>query len=94
MAPTAQDFRAELERVFAEGRRQGLPYVDVNSGVLHRRVGSYPGPDHRMPVCCEVLHSAMKAGDRVLGEPPSGQGAMLTIRYVLPRSGASGGRQR
>jgi len=49
--------------------------------------GSYPGPNHRMPVCCKVMKDAMAPdyGDKVLQEPPSGQGASLTIRYVLPR---------
>jgi 5-methylcytosine-specific restriction protein A len=40
-----------------------------------------------MPVCCDVMRAAIASdvGDRVLQEPPSGQGASLTIRYVLPR---------
>lgn len=43
--------------------------------------------NHRMPVCCRVMRAAVApdAGDVILGEPPSGQGASLTVRYVLPR---------
>lgn len=61
--------------------------MDVNAGELHRRVGGYPGSNHRMPVSCEVMRSAMgsDAGDIVLSQPPKGDGATLTIRYVLPR---------
>jgi hypothetical protein len=35
----ASDFRAELNRLFREAAAQGLPYVDVTAGELHRRVG-------------------------------------------------------
>jgi 5-methylcytosine-specific restriction protein A len=50
-------------------------------------LGGYPGRDHRVPICCKVMKSAMARdyGDMPLQEPPSGQGASLTIRYVLPR---------
>ena len=81
----AQDFRDELYRIFAEAHRQGKPYVDVKSSELHERVGVYPKPDHRMPVCCGVMWGEMKSGDEVLYKPPSGQGAKLAIRYKLPR---------
>jgi 5-methylcytosine-specific restriction protein A len=55
--------------------------VDVNSGDLHRQVGGYPGRNHRMPVCCEVMYGKMKGDDAVLSAPPKGKGASLTIRY-------------
>lgn len=83
--PTADDFRRELQVMFAEGDRSGASSVTVRAGDLHRRVGGYPGRNHRMPVCCEVMRSAMGAGDRVIDEPPSGKGASLTIQYRLPR---------
>jgi len=85
--PTADEFREELYRMMHEGFRRGVPHVDINAAELHRRLGAYPGPNHRMPVCCEVMKSAMAedAGDRILHQPESGQGAILTIRYVLPR---------
>ena len=85
--PTAEDFRLELHRVMLEAMRAGSEYADVNAGELHRRVGDYPGRNHRMPVCCSVMRAALAldAGDKILEEPPSGQGANFTIRYVLPR---------
>jgi len=64
---------------------QSSPYIDVKSGDLHSAVGSYPGVNHRMPVCCGVMRSAMKPGDEVLYAPPKGNGASLLIRYKLPR---------
>jgi len=85
--PTAEDFNLELHRIMLEAMRAGKECAEVNAGELHRRVGDYPGRNHRMPVCCGVMRAALAldAGDVVLAEPPSGLGASLTIRYVLPR---------
>jgi len=87
MPLTADDFRDELYRITYEAAHQGSKYVDVNAGELHSGLGGYPGPDHRVPICCKVMKAAMEPdyGDMILQEPPSGQGASLTIRYVLPR---------
>ena len=89
MPPTADDFRTELMRMMREGFRKDAGYVDINAGELHRRVGDYPGRDHRMPNCCQVMRAAIDrdVGDRVLREPEGGDGATLTIRCVLPRQG-------
>lgn len=85
MAPKAEDFREELNKILAEAQKRGAPYVEVSAGELHRRVGDYPGTNHRMPVCCEVMRQIMKKGDEIISEPPKGKGASLTIRYKLPR---------
>jgi len=87
MPLTAEDFRDELYRIMDEAVREGHKYVDVNAGELYKGLGSYPGADHRLSICCKVMKEAMAPdyGDKVLQEPPSGQGASLTIRYVLPR---------
>jgi len=86
MLPTADDFRDALSKIFMEAERMKLHYVDVRSGDLHRRLGSYPGKNHRMPVCCEVMKGIMMYGDKILSQPRSGKGATLVIRYQLPRS--------
>lgn len=85
--PTANDFRDALKGYFYEASKQSQPTVDVNAGNLHRSLGGYPGPNHRLPICCTVMRAAMDedAGDIILSSPESGQGANLTIRYVLPR---------
>ena len=85
-APTADEFRAELEDLLAEAAREGRPHLDVRSGDLHERIGRYPGTDHRMPTCCRVMRDMMRLGDTVLEEPPKGAGANVVIRYRLPRS--------
>lgn len=85
--PTAEDFSNELFRMMAEAGKAGDEFVEIEAGELHRRVGGYPGRDHRMPNCCRVMREQLSLddGDAVISEPPSGQGASLAIRYRLPR---------
>ncbi len=84
-APSAEDFERALQGLLAAAHQEGKPFLDVIAGDLHRMVGSYPGPNHRMPICCDVMRKAMKPGDEVLSSPPKGKGASLIIRYYLPR---------
>jgi 5-methylcytosine-specific restriction protein A len=79
------DFVKALNAAFLEAERAGQSSIRVKSGDLHRQVGGYPGPSHRMPVCCKVMRSAMFPGDRILEAPPKGAGASLVVEYVLPR---------
>jgi hypothetical protein len=85
--PASEDFKTELYRMMNEALYEGKATAEINAGDLHRRVGGYPGPNHRMPMCCVVMLAAFapEAGDVILEEPPSGQGEKLTIRYVLPK---------
>jgi 5-methylcytosine-specific restriction protein A len=83
--PTADDFRVELKAQLRASELRGASSIEINSGDLHRKVGGYPGPDHRMPVCCEVMYGEQEAGDSILVAPLNGHGASLTILYVLPR---------
>jgi 5-methylcytosine-specific restriction protein A len=78
-------FRRELERQLANAQAAGLSHVRITAGALHRQVGGYPGKDHRMPICCDVMRAQMRPGDRVVATPPRGLGASLTIEYRLPR---------
>jgi 5-methylcytosine-specific restriction protein A len=80
---TAWDFQNRLLAILNGARQSGQSYVDVESGNLHKEVAGYPNPNHRMPVCCEVMRKLMRAGDSVLKETMSGQGATLTIRYTV-----------
>ena len=82
--PNAEDFERYLSRMLRGASRVGFVAVEINAGTLHRTVGGYPGNDHRMPSCCEVLRAAMRPGDTVVVSPPSGKGASLTIRFRLP----------
>ena len=83
---TRDDCEAELARMFDEAMNSGRGTLIVKAGDLHRRVGGYPGNNHRMPVCCGVMRSEMVDDfDEVLYEPRKGNGASLRIEYRLPR---------
>ena len=84
-APVTVDFENGLQTWFDEARRGGQDMLDVRAGDLHRRVGGYPGHNHRMPLACHVMRAAMLKGDTVISEPPRKQGASLTIRFRLRR---------
>lgn len=83
--PTSTEFRDELRSKFREAELKKLPYVDLNAGELHRRLGGYPGTNHQMPSCCQVMEQERRASDEILAGPPSGKGPRLTVRYHLPR---------
>jgi len=83
--PNYFDFESALRCLFKEAEEAGKSYIDINAGDLHRKVGGYPGRNHRMPSCNEVMKKNMRPGDQILAQPPQGKGASLTIRYKLPR---------
>jgi len=83
--PGRSAFEAALERIFASAAAAGQSSVTVTAAELHAIVGGYPGRNHRMPLCCQVMRDAMRPGDVVVQSPPSGQGATLTVQYRLPR---------
>ncbi len=85
MPLTESDIQNELNNILLLAQNKSIPFVDVKSGDLHRRIGGYPSYNHRMPICCSVMKNHMKTGDIILHEPPSDQGASLIIRYKLPR---------
>ncbi len=83
--PVTDKFQAELDAIFNFAGEKRLAAIIVTAGDLHHLVGGYPGEDHRMPVCCNVMRHNMLGGDEILAAPPSGAGASLTIKYQFPR---------
>ncbi|SFM33289.1 hypothetical protein SAMN04488696_1013 [Methanolobus profundi] len=84
-SPNSNDFASELHSELESAESEGKAYLDVKSGDLHRTVGSYPSPHHRMHTCCNVMRQMMNEDDEILEQPPKGNGANLVIRYHLPR---------
>jgi hypothetical protein len=78
-------FGVALREIFANAQRSGQRAVRVRAGDLHRRVGGYPGPSHKMPQCCRAMRDAMSEADVIIESPPRGAGASLVIEYCLPR---------
>jgi len=84
-APTKRDFANALKQALDEAQAGGLSSVEITAGDLHRKVGSYPGPDNRMASCSDVMWEHKLDQDEILYQPPKGRGASLQIRYKLPR---------
>ena len=80
-AEHTQDFEKELKRQLDVAQAHGKSRVDIDSRELRRDVGGYLGPDHRMPICCDVITNEMKGTYRILNQPSRGRGASLTMRY-------------
>ena len=76
-----EDFQKKLDEIFAWAEKFRLEAVVIRSGDLHALVGNYPGKDHRMPICCEVMKKNMGVKDKIIESPPSGKGANLIIIY-------------
>ncbi|MCW3989818.1 MAG: HNH endonuclease [Candidatus Bathyarchaeota archaeon] len=83
--PSSKDFEHAIAQIFKSWEEKGKTSVTITSGTLHRRLGEYPGSNHRLPACCSVMKKIMKTGDEIISQPPSGQGATLKIKYRLPR---------
>ena len=86
MIPTMDAFRKGLAGILLEATSRGQSNIQLSAGDLHRRVGGYPGTDHRMPMCCNAMYELMHDGDSVVAAPPRKKGASLLIEYLLPRA--------
>jgi hypothetical protein len=82
--PTTDEFRSEIRAQISRAEKQGRPHAEINSGELHRLLGGYPG-SHQMPTCCAAMRREMTSLDSEVFAPSEGNGASLTIRYLLPR---------
>lgn len=83
MKITWDDIKNILDEKFSDIKQEGLREIQINSGELHRELGSYPGSDHRMPMVCKVMRDYMRRNDVIIQQPPKGNGASLTILYYL-----------
>jgi 5-methylcytosine-specific restriction protein A len=87
--PDAEDFRQALAGFLAAAERDGRTRVEVSAAQLHRALGGYPGANHRIPICCSVMRTSMRAGDSIVISPAAGIGPAFTVRYLLPRANHS-----
>lgn len=70
-----------MEKIAEKLNGMILPYKDIVSRDIHIECGGYPGPNHRMPQCCDAMYKMMAGDDEVLSAPPSGKGAYVKVRY-------------
>ncbi len=67
-------------------QENGYAGVEISAGQLHRRVGGYPGADHRMPMACSAMRRQLSGDDEELPNSLKKDGASYTVRYKLPRA--------
>lgn len=85
MSPNATEFQALIDRLLSAADELGFVAVEISAGNLHRKIGGYPGANHRMPMCCATMKKSMKEQDSIVSAPAKGVGASLTVRFKLPR---------
>ncbi len=76
-------FATVLKEQMEKARSSGASSLTITSKELHQLVGGYPGPNHKMFVCCTAMYNAMGKDDVIVSKPPSGKGASLKITYYL-----------
>ncbi|KQL34410.1 hypothetical protein [Psychrobacillus sp. FJAT-21963] len=83
--PTKIDFIKAIEKAKKNAVERGESNLELQAKDLHKELGYYPGPNHRMKTCCGSMYDSMNTsnGDEVVSAPESGYGASLIIRYNL-----------
>jgi hypothetical protein len=66
-----QDFRRELWTQIGAATMRRDPHLEINSSEIYPAAGGYPGIEHRMPTCCDVMPE-MHTGDSLLEGDLSG----------------------
>ena len=86
MSSNKADFESALKKRLSDARDEGEAAVTITSGELHRIVGGYPGHNHRMALCCDVMRTVLdEVGGEELEKPNKGNGASLIIKYYLDK---------
>jgi hypothetical protein len=80
---SGEDFQQELDRILSQAHEKGERYIEVNSIDLHHRVGGYPGYEHKMDLCHEVMKKNKKKHDTIYGEITPGD--QLRVKYLTDR---------
>jgi hypothetical protein len=84
MTPTEENFREFIQYIIEENKKLKNEFVDIKSGSIHTLLGSYPGNNHRMKTCCNVMYKfAEELNHNIISSPQKGFGASLVIRYYL-----------
>jgi hypothetical protein len=85
--PFVELLKSLLNMMLLEAARAGAKSVEITAADLHDRLPPLrSGIGDQTPVCCQVMRAALApdAGDTILQDPPIGQEAHLTIKYLLP----------
>jgi len=78
------DTRNELQNIMNWAKQKGIIEVTINAGKLGEALGLYDSNKNNVKSVCDAMKSMMKEGDKIVDEPPSGEGASVTIKYKVP----------
>lgn len=83
--PIKNDFIYLIQELKNEYRAKGVESIEILVSDLHRKLGHYPGSNHRMPSCCNAMYDSMVShkGDLIVTKPLKLRGGSLKIRYFL-----------
>ena len=76
---TTAEIRAYVQERKALAKEQGLPYLVLRSGDIHRKLQL----KNYMPSVCNAMYQCMSDGDRILHTTPSGKSSTIEVQYFL-----------
>ena len=76
---TTEEIRAYIQQRKAIAKEQGLPYLVLRSGDIHKELGL----KNRHPMVCSAMFQCKMDGDRVLNTTESNQSTTIEIQYFL-----------
>ena len=84
--PTNEDFKKAIEKAKMNAANKGEKQIEIQAKDIHKELGHYPGPNHRMSTCCDAMYASMNnsKGDTVIDAPKKGKGANLKIQLKVP----------
>jgi hypothetical protein len=86
MGSIKNNFKKELKKFLNTIEKMGARSVELRADHLYSRVeGKLFVDTHKMSICSSVMRKSMQAGDKILNDPPDGDGRFLVIKYQLPR---------
>ena len=76
---STSDIKGFIAEIIERSRQDGLPYVDIVSGEIHKKMKL----SSKMPSVCSAMYGLMKENDVILHTTPSGKSSTIKIRYFL-----------
>lgn len=73
------DIRAFISNIIDQSRIEGLKFIDVVSGEIHKKMKL----SNKMPSVCSAMYALMEENDIVLHTTPSGKSSTIKVRYYL-----------
>jgi len=77
--PSADDVRLYIDEILAQAASEGMAYIELVSGQIHRDLGM----SGRLPQVCRIMWEKKRDNDVVVHTTPSGMSSTIAIRYYV-----------